>query len=89
MSCNTAPAWRIASQLAHQRMSGIDFVVPVGTDQHQMLHVRPGQQVLHQIECRGVQPLQVVKEECKGMFRPREYADKSTEYELEPALRFL
>ena len=49
--------------------------------------VRPGQQVLHQIERRGIQPLQVVKEEGKGMFWPREYAYKSTEYELEPALR--
>ena len=70
-------------------MGRIYFVVPVGADQHQMLHVRPGQQVLHQIECRGIQPLQVVEEECKGMFRPREYTDKSTEYQLKAALRLL
>ena len=43
---------------AHQRMSGIDLVVPIGADQHQVLQVRPGQQILQQVERRRVEPLQ-------------------------------
>src|SRR5262245_38356698 len=76
-------------ELAHQRMSGIDFVVPVGADQHQVLHVRPGQQILYQIERRRIEPLQIVEEQGERTFRSREYADKSTEYQLEAALRVL
>jgi len=30
-------------ELAHQRMRGIDLVVAIGADQHQMLQLRPGQ----------------------------------------------
>ena len=33
-------------ELADQRMGGIDLVVPVSPDQHQMLYVRLGQQIL-------------------------------------------
>ena len=33
-------------ELAHQRMRGIDLVIPVGADQQQVLHVRVGQQIL-------------------------------------------
>src|SRR4029453_9166724 len=76
-------------ELAHQRMACIDFVVPVGTDQHQVLHIRPGQQILHQVERRGIEPLQIVKEKGERMFRPREYADESTEHQLKAALRVL
>src|SRR5579864_417616 len=75
-------------ELAHKRMGGINLVVPVGADQHQMLHVRPGQQILHQIECCRVEPLQVVEEQCERMF-PCEYLDKSTEHQLEAALHVL
>src|SRR5262249_18477436 len=74
-------------QLAQQRMDGIDFIVPIGADQHQVLHVRPGQQILHQIERCRIKPLQIVQEEDEGMFRTREDADKSTEDQLEAALR--
>src|SRR5579864_8755489 len=68
-------------------MTGIDFVVPVGANQHQMPHIRPGQQILHDIERCRIEPLQIVKEQSERMLRPREYTDKSTEYQLEPALR--
>ena len=70
-------------------MGGIDFVVPVGADQHQVLHIRPGQQILEQIERRRVEPLQIVEEQGQRMFRPREYADESPEHQLEAALRVL
>ena len=70
-------------------MGGIDFVVPVGADQHQVLHIRPDQQILKQIERRGVEPLQIVEEQGERMLRPREDTDKATEYQLEAALRVL
>src|SRR6266404_5138123 len=70
-------------------MGGIDFVVSVGPDQHQVLHIRPGQQILEQIERRGVKPLQIVEEQRKRMFRPCEDADESPEHQLETALRVL
>ena len=70
-------------------MGGIDFVVPVGADQHQVLHVRLGQQILQQIERCRVEPLQIVEEQGERMFRPREYTDKSPEHQLEAALRIL
>src|SRR5262245_33772802 len=76
-------------ELAYQRMGGIDFVVPVGADQEQVLHIRPGQQIIEQIERCRIEPLQVVKEEGQRMFRPREYADKSPKHQLESALRVL
>src|ERR1700741_899056 len=75
-------------ELAHKRMVGINLVVPVGADQHQMPHVRPGQQILHQIERCRVEPLQIIEEHGQRMFAC-EYADKSTEHQLEAALRIL
>src|SRR5580692_923488 len=53
-----------------------------------MLRVRPGQQILNQIERCRVQPLQIVEEQGQWMF-PCEYADESTEHQLEAALRIL
>ena len=47
-------------------MGGIDFVVAVGADQHQVLHIRPGQQILEQIERRRIEPLQIVEESASG-----------------------
>jgi len=70
-------------------MGGIDFVVPVGTDQQQMLHIRPCQQILEQIERCRVEPLQIVEEQGERMFRPCEHADKSAEHQLKAALRLL
>ena len=74
-------------ELAHQRMRRIDLIVPVGADQQQVLHVRLGQQILEQVECRRVEPLQIVEEERQRMLRPREHADKSPEHPLETPLR--
>src|SRR4029077_6392328 len=74
-------------ELAYQRMRRIDLVVAIGADQHQMLQLRPGQQILQQIERRRVEPLQIVKEQGQRMFRLGEDADKTPEHELKPALR--
>ena len=70
-------------------MGGIDFVVSVGADQHQVPHIRLGQQILEQIERCRIEPLQIVEEQRQRMLRPREYADESPEHELESALRVL
>src|SRR6516225_8181280 len=76
-------------ELAGQRMRGIDLVVTVGADQHQVSQIRVGQQVLEQVKRRGVEPLQVVEKERKRMFRPRKYTDEAPEHEQETALRLL
>ncbi len=41
-------------------MTGMDFVIAVGTYQQQVLQVWLGQQIFKQIESRNVQPLQVI-----------------------------
>jgi len=43
-------------------VDGIHFVVSVGADQHQVLHIRLGQQIHQQIEGRRIQPLQIIEE---------------------------
>src|SRR3954470_23787657 len=70
-------------------MGGIDFVVPVGANQQQVLHIPPGQQILEQIERCCIEPLEIVEEQGERMFRPREYADESPEHQLKAALRIL
>ena len=89
MSCNIAPAWRIASSLRISGWVESTSLSPVGADQQQVLHIRPGQQILEQIERCCIEPLQIVEEQGKRMFRPREYADKSPEHQLKAALRIL
>ena len=76
-------------ELSHQRMGGSDFVVAIGADQHEVLQIRPGQQILQQIERRRVEPLQIVEEQRQWMFRPGEYADEAPKHELKTALRLL
>ncbi len=75
--------------LAHEWMVAIHFVVAKGADQHQLPHIGPGEQILKQIERRGIEPLQVIEEEREGMFRVGEYADKSPKYQLKTTLRIL
>ena len=70
-------------------MGGSDFVVAICTDQHEVLQIRTGQQILQQIERRRVEPLQVVEEERQWMFRPGEDADEPPKHELETPLRVL
>src|SRR5262249_296715 len=67
-------------------MRGIDCVVPVSTDHHQVLHIRMVQQVLEQIERRRVKPLQVVEEQRQRVLRPREHTDKTPEHQLKTML---
>src|SRR6266481_9568217 len=76
-------------KLAHQRMHGIDLVVPISADQHQVLQIRSGQEILQQVERRRVEPLQVVEEQSERVLRPGEYGDKPPEHQLETPLRVL
>src|ERR1700756_2130358 len=68
-------------------MSEANFVVPVRADQQQVLHVGLCQQARHQVQRRRIQPLQIVEEQGKRMFRPREYTEESPERQLEATLR--
>ena len=70
-------------------MGGIDFVVPIGADHQQVPHIRPGQQILEQVERRRIEPLQIVEEQGERMFRPGEDADEAPEHELKTPLRVL
>ena len=70
-------------------MGGIDFVVPVGADQHQVPHIRPGQQILEQIERCRVEPLQIVEEQGERMLLARENTEEGPEDHLEAVLRVL
>src|SRR4029077_6307180 len=75
--------------LADEWMGGIDLVIPVSPDQHQMPHVRLGQQVLQQVERCRVEPLQIVEEQRQRMLRPGEHGEKAPENQLKAALRVL
>src|SRR5579863_5955969 len=70
-------------------MRGIDLVVPISADYHQVPQIRSSQQILQQVERRGAEPLQVVEEQGERMLRPGEYADKPCEHQLEAPLRVL
>ena len=76
-------------ELAHQRVRGTDLVVPIRADEQQVLQIGLGQQVFEQIECRRIQPLQVVEEERQRMLGSREDADEPPKHQLKTSLRFL
>src|ERR1700720_4998003 len=72
-----------------QRMDGSDFVVAICADQQEVLQIRPGHEILEQVERRRVEPLKIVEEERQRMFRPGEHADKPPKHQLETSLRAL
>src|ERR1700692_4701468 len=72
-----------------QRMGGVDFVIAIGADKQKVLQVRPGQEILEQVERRRVEPLKIVEEERQRMFRPGEHSDKPPKHQLETSLRAL
>src|ERR1700730_9228084 len=87
--CNLSAGGLDGVELAHERMRRTDFVVAIGTDQHEVLQIRPRQQVIQQIERRRVEPLQIIQEEGQRMFGLREYADEPLEHQLKAALCLL
>ena len=86
ISCTTAPDCRISSNL---RINGwlestsLSRKAPVNIRWRTSWWVKD---ILEQVERRCIQPLQIIKEEGKWVFRSRKYVDKSSKYELEPAL---
>src|ERR1700733_2230100 len=84
---SSGPADRI--ELASQRMRGIDLVVPISADQHQVPQIRLGEQVLQQIKSRSIEPLQIVEKERQRMFLPGKNTHESAKHELETSLRLL
>ena len=89
ISCTFPPAVLMASSFRISGWAAVDLVVAIGADQHEVLHIRPGQQILEQIERRRVEPLQIVEEQRQRMFRPGEHADEAPKHQLEPPLRVL
>src|SRR5215469_7844509 len=73
-------------ELAPQRMVGAHLVIAIGTDQHEVLQIGPGQQVLEHIQGGRVEPLQVVEKERQWMVCPGKDTDEALEYQLEAAL---
>src|SRR6516164_10354578 len=69
-------------------MGRSDFVVAIGTDQHEVLQTWP-QQILQQIKRLRVEPLQVVEEERQWMVRSGKCANEAPTYELKTALCLL
>src|ERR1700716_4204244 len=76
-------------KLAHQRMHGIDLIVPISADQHQVLQIRSGQEILQQVERRRIEPLEVVEKQRERVLGSSEYADKPPEHQFETPLRVL
>ena len=70
ISCTRASASRIASSVRMQRVRRADLVVPVGADQQQVPHLRVRDQMLEEVERRGIQPLQIVEEQRERMLLP-------------------
>src|SRR6202166_2211830 len=66
-----------------ERMSEIDLVVPVGADQQQVPHLRVRDQMLDEVERRGIQPLQIIEEQRERMLLAREGAEEAPEHHLE------
>ena len=89
ISCTAPPALRIGIELAHERMGGANLVVAVGADQEQMPDILLDQKILHEIERRGIEPLQIVEEKRQRMFVARENTDEAAEHQLEAAFRLL
>src|SRR5215469_14850275 len=70
-------------------MRGIDFIVPVSADQHEVSQIRPSHQILEQVERRRVEPLQIVEKKSQRMFRSGKDTNESPEHGLEAVLRLL
>src|ERR1700692_215315 len=77
------------SESPQKSVGGSDLVVPVRPDQKQVLNLRMRDQVLDEIERRGIQPLQIVEEQRERMFLAREHAQEAPENHLEAVLRVL
>jgi hypothetical protein len=77
-------------QRPNQRMRRIDFIVPIGANQHQVLHLRLGNQVPDQSKGRSIHPLKIVEEQGERVFGSSEHTDEPPKHQLKalfPVLR--
>src|ERR1700760_1231677 len=65
---------------AQKRVRGTDLVVPVGADQQQVPHFRVLIQVLEEIKCRCIKPLQIVEEQRERVLLAREHPQEAPEH---------
>src|ERR1700737_1138954 len=70
-------------------MGGTDLVVPVGTNEQQVLQIRASQEILEQVERCCVQPLQIVEKQRQRMLVLFQHTDESSKDQLKASLRFL
>ncbi|MGC2786900.1 MAG: hypothetical protein WA397_24340, partial [Roseiarcus sp.] len=73
----------------HQRVRGADLVVAVGADQQQAPHLGMCDQMLDEVECPRIQPLQIVEEQRERMVLAREQAEEAPENHLKAILGVL
>jgi hypothetical protein len=76
-------------QPSNERVRGVDLVVPICPDQQQAPHIRMGDQVLEEVERRGIQPLQIIEEQRERVLLAREHPQEPPENHPEAVLRVL
>src|SRR6202043_3665898 len=76
-------------QRAQKKVRRTDLVVPVGADQQQVPHLRMRDQVLEEVERRGIKPLQIVEEQRERVLPRGERPEEAPEHHLEAVLRVL
>ncbi len=81
--------WRSSDLIEgpHERVKRTHFVVAISADQQQVLYFRMSNEMLEKIECRRIQPLQIVEKQRKRVFPACEHGDESPEHHLEALLR--
>src|SRR5260370_18972895 len=73
-------------QRPQKRVRGTDLVVPISSDQQQVLHLRMRNQMLKEVERCCIQPLQIVEEQGERVLLPRKHPKEAPERHLETAL---
>src|ERR1700751_1063904 len=76
-------------QRPHKRVTRVNLVIPVGSDQQHMTCLRIRNQTLKKVERCCIQPLQIIKKEGERMFWPGECSEETPEHQLETVLRIL
>jgi hypothetical protein len=66
-----------------------DLIVPVGADQQQVLNFGVRNEMLEEVERCCIQPLQIIEEQCQGVFLARERPKEAPEDHLEAVLCIL
>src|SRR5580698_4204418 len=76
-------------ELPRQWMRRADLIVSIRADHQQVRQIFLDQQILQKIECRRVQPLQIVEKQAQGMLSARENAEEPPECKVRANFRLL